>query len=277
MDRSGPRTTLAGDANADIMMTIIECVRARVLRGARTFMVKIKAHRGEPLNKKAENARQLSSKCQQWTTRTQRMTYEWEDSDGVQHVTAWSKAVRNAMLRGGAEYHRQRVLDRAGTNWNKNFLLSVDVGRQSIRQSASAGVQSDLMDAECWGKRCMLQLQEAENWKKPAATTWAAELLLREGESRECLGSWINSSAVHEAKKRRAKQVITCSFPCGKWLHRIGVRKSPGCELCKREMRKNTVSGDALPLETVAHLQSAGCKAQKKSVIVSPIIGAGGI
>ena len=58
---SGPRTTLAGDANADIMMTIIQCVRARVLRGARTFMIKIKAHRGEPLNEKAdtqaENAR----------------------------------------------------------------------------------------------------------------------------------------------------------------------------------------------------------------------------
>ena len=30
--------------------------------------------------------------------------------------------------------------------------------------------------------------------------------------------------AVHEAKKRRAKQVITWSFPCGKWLHMIGVR-----------------------------------------------------
>ena len=29
------------------------------------------------------------------------------------------------------------------------------------------------------------------------------------------------------------------------------------------------VLDDALPLETVAHLQSAGCKAQKKSVIVA--------
>jgi ribonuclease HI len=117
---SGPRTTLAGDANADIMMSIIECVRARALRGSRTFMIKIKAHRGEPLNEKAdtqaENDRQLSSECQRWTTCTQRMTYEWNDSDRVQHVTVWSKAVRNAMLRGGAEYHRQRVLDRAGTN-----------------------------------------------------------------------------------------------------------------------------------------------------------------
>ena len=100
-----------------------------------------------------------------------------------------------------------------------------------------------------------------------SATIWAAEFLLREGERRECLGSWINSSAVHEAKKRRAKQVITCSFPCGKWLHMIGARASPGCELCKRERRMDTTSTDALPIETVAHIQSAGCKAQKKSVI----------
>jgi hypothetical protein len=234
-------------------------------------MVKVKAHRGEPLNEKAdtqaENARQLSSECQQLTTRTQRMTYEWNDSDGVQHVTAWSKAVRNAMLRGGAEYQRQKALDRAGTNWNKTFLISTDVGLRSIRQTASAGAQSDLMNKERWGRRCMLQLQEAENWNKPAATTWAAEFLLREGESRKCLGSWINSNAVNEAKKRRAKQVITCSFPCGKWLHRIGVRTSPGCELCKIERRKDTVSLAALPEETVAHIQSAGCKAQRKSVI----------
>ena len=195
------------------------------------------------------------------------MTYEWNDSDGVQHVTAWSKAVRNAMLRGGAVYQRQRVLDRAGTNWNKNFLISADVGKQIIRQSASAGVPSDLMDTDRWGRRCMLQLQETANWNEPAATTWSAEFLLREGEIRECLDSWINSSAVHESKKRRAKQVITCSFPCGKWLHRICTRKSPGCELYKRERRKDTVLDDVLPLETVANLQSAGCKAQKKSVI----------
>jgi hypothetical protein len=113
----------------------------------------------------------------------------------------------------------------------------------------------------------MLQLQVAENWNKAAATTWSADFLLREGESRECLGSWINSSAVNEAKKRRAKQVITCSFPCGKWLHMIGGRKSPGCELCRRERLQDQSSDEALPLETVAHLQSAGCKSQKKSVI----------
>ena len=53
---SGPRTTLAGDANAGIMISIIECVRARVLRGARTFMIKIKAHQCSTLEvKEARN------------------------------------------------------------------------------------------------------------------------------------------------------------------------------------------------------------------------------
>ena len=65
-----------------------------------------------------------------------------------------------------------------------------------------------LMSNDRWGRRCMLQLQEDENWSKPTTTTWAAEFLLK-----EFLGSWIRSSAVHKAKKRRAKQVITCSFP----------------------------------------------------------------
>ena len=67
----------------------------------------------------------------------------------------------------------------------------------------------------------MTQLQETENRTSPAATTWAAEFLLRPGESREILGRWMSSNAIHENKKRRATQVITGSFPCRKWLHKL--------------------------------------------------------
>jgi len=77
----GLRTTLAGDANADIMKPIIECLRERVIRGARIFMVKVKTHRGEPLNEFAdtiaERARQLPDDSKQGTTRTPRLLYEW--------------------------------------------------------------------------------------------------------------------------------------------------------------------------------------------------------
>jgi ribonuclease HI len=80
---SGPRTTLADDANADMMKTIIECVRERVIRWARTFMIKVKAHRGEPLNERADTQAERADK-------------------GVKRVSTWSKAVRRAMLKGGA-------------------------------------------------------------------------------------------------------------------------------------------------------------------------------
>ena len=61
--------------------------------------------------------------------------------------------------------------------------------------------------------------------------------------------------------------MITGSFPCGKWLHKIGSRASPRCELCRREREMRGASLDSRPTETVAHIQSAGCNLQKKSVI----------
>jgi hypothetical protein len=56
-----------------------------------------------------------------------------------------------------------------------------------------------------------------------------------------------------------------CDRPSCKAL--IGTRASPGCELCKRERNMDLKTTDVLPTETVAHIQSAGCKAHKKSVI----------
>jgi hypothetical protein len=55
------------------------------------------------------------------------MTYEWSDN-GVKRVTAWSKTVRDAMLKGGAEFQRQKVLNRAAGNWSKEFLRTTDIG-----------------------------------------------------------------------------------------------------------------------------------------------------
>ena len=56
---------------------------------------------------------------------------------------------------------------------------------EALGKTASAGAQSDLMNKERWGRRCMLQLQEAEYLNKPAATTWVAEFLLREGNDED--------------------------------------------------------------------------------------------
>ena len=47
----------------------------------------------------------------------------------------------------------------------------------------------------------------------------------------------------------------------------FGARASLGCELCKRERQQRQEAIDNIPAETVAYIQSAGCKLQKKSVI----------
>ena len=105
-------------------------------------------------------------------------------------------------------------MNHAVTNWGKTFLRDTNAGLRSISQAASMGVQGDLMSNERWGRECMLQLQEDENWTKPTATTWAAEFLLRGGESREILGSWIRSGKVPEAKKRSAtRRCIAAPHP----------------------------------------------------------------
>ncbi len=70
------------------------------------------------------------------------------------------------MLRGGAEYQRQKAMNRAVANWSKTFLSSTNIGLHNIGQAASTGAQGDLMDNERWGWRCMLQLQEEKNWNK---------------------------------------------------------------------------------------------------------------
>jgi hypothetical protein len=60
-------------------------------------------------------------------------------------VTAWSKAVRDAMLKGGAEFQRQKVLNRAAGNWSKDFLRTTDIGLARIRQVACTGIKFDFM------------------------------------------------------------------------------------------------------------------------------------
>jgi hypothetical protein len=114
-------------------------------------MVKIKVHRGEPLNEEGdtvpERARQLPEDSKQWTTRTPRLLYEWTDK-GVKRVSTWLKAVRTAMLQGGAEFQRQRVLTNDAGNWSKEFLRTTDTGWGRVQQAAGAGVTSDLMDSK---------------------------------------------------------------------------------------------------------------------------------
>jgi ribonuclease HI len=51
----GDKASLSNTADADVLGFVIIKVRARIAAKARTFLVKIKAHRGEPLNERADD------------------------------------------------------------------------------------------------------------------------------------------------------------------------------------------------------------------------------
>ena len=86
--------------------------------------------------------RMRTRKSAKWTVCTPSMTYEWSDNNGVKQTTAWSKTVRKAMVRGGAEYQVQEAMNHAVINWSKTFLRDTNAGLQtlhSICQAASKG------------------------------------------------------------------------------------------------------------------------------------------
>ena len=50
----GGKATLAGAPDVDILREAIELLRARIEAGTAIFVVKMKAHRGEPANEEAD-------------------------------------------------------------------------------------------------------------------------------------------------------------------------------------------------------------------------------
>ena len=78
----GGKATLVGAPDADMLAAAIEILRKRIAAGTATFLVIVKAHRGEPAN---EGANILADKaisdpnvCKEWCQRTNRAVSTWK-------------------------------------------------------------------------------------------------------------------------------------------------------------------------------------------------------
>jgi len=122
----GGKATLVGVLDADILAVAIEKLRKRIAAGTGTFLVKVKAHRGEPAN---EGAVILADKAisdlragKEWCQRTNRAVFTWEQPcRKVGKVTyqdlhsTFNNSVRDAIRRGAAEnevqQHEEKLTD----------------------------------------------------------------------------------------------------------------------------------------------------------------------
>ena len=266
----GGRATLADAPDADILREILELLRARIEAGRATFFVKVKSHRGEPMNERAdtlaEEGRARPDEEKRWDARTDRMTFTIT-RQGTSKTSVWTDSVRNAFRKQAGRSKTQDMYEQAARNWSRRVWYPRDQRwMQATKEGRRAAKSGKFKDEQAWGKECFEDL-ERRDLGKPATTTWTTDFLVRGGESREELGKWLRNRAVPWKRRRRLIQVVTDTFPCGQWLHKIGRRSTAECELCRRikEMTDGNTQGD-VPVESIGHIQSAGCLGQSEVV-----------
>ena len=110
----GGNATLVGAPDADILAAAIEILRKRIAAGTATFLVKVKAHRGEPANEGADilsdNAIPDPKAGKEWCQRTNRAVFTWRkpcrEAGKVTYQdrhSTFNNSVRDTIRRGAAE------------------------------------------------------------------------------------------------------------------------------------------------------------------------------
>ena len=110
---------MVGAPDADILAAAIEILRKRIATGAATFLVKVKAHRGDPANEGADifaDKAKLDPKVgKEWCQRTNRAVFKWRkpcpEAGKVTYEdrhSTFDNSVRDAIRREAAEKEVQK-------------------------------------------------------------------------------------------------------------------------------------------------------------------------
>ena len=122
----GARVALHHCADSDILREVLKLLHERYVNKASTFLIKVKAHRGEPLNEDADTEAELGreNECIIWNDRTNRMVYSWTDKHGKHRRGTWSRGVRQAFKWGAAHAYLQKSLGRLLPKWKATSTAS---------------------------------------------------------------------------------------------------------------------------------------------------------
>ena len=139
----GGKATLATAPDADILREIVCLLTQRVQAGRATFLIKVKSHRGEPTNERAdtlaEEGREISDDDKRWDDRTDRMTFEVQKGDTTVR-SVWTNSVRNAFRKQAGWAKLQEARAAAAKHWTErvwyryNQRLRVDGRNGGIKE-----------------------------------------------------------------------------------------------------------------------------------------------
>jgi hypothetical protein len=95
---------------------------SNVRAGRATFLIKVKSHRGEPINERAdvlaEKGREISDDNKRWDERTDRMTFEVRKGDTTVR-SVWTNSVRNAFRKQAGRAKLQEARAAAARHWTE--------------------------------------------------------------------------------------------------------------------------------------------------------------
>ena len=139
----GGKATLATAPDADILREIVCLLTQRVQAGRATFLIKVKSHRGEPTNERAdtlaEEGREISDDDKRWDDRTDRMTFEVRKGNTTVR-SVWTNNVRNAFRKQAGWAKLQEARAAAAKHWTErvwyryNQRLRVDGRNGGIKE-----------------------------------------------------------------------------------------------------------------------------------------------
>jgi ribonuclease HI len=270
----GGKATLAAAPDADILQEILCLLTQRVRAGRAAFLIKVKSHRGEPINERAdtlaEEGRQISDDDTRWDVRADRMTFEVQKGNTTVR-SVWTNSVRNAFQRKAGWAKLQEVSATAAKHWTERVwycdrYCHKQRWMRSSKEGTAASRSGSFKNRQELGKKCFEDLDQ-RRMGRPATRTWSTDFLLREGSSRKEMGKWLKNNSIPWQRRRRLLQVVTGTFPCGQQMQKYGYSKTAACMLCQkaREECGGSWNGE-LPKEKIGHIQSAGCLGQKEVV-----------
>ena len=125
----GGKTSLANTADDDILEYILVKLSARITAKTRTFLVKVKTHRGEPLNEGADDLAEVGrllakeGEGYRWKQRTTRLVFSYYDRISSQWKKGtWSRTIRNTARRGATESLLEERLHHGANKWRMELF-----------------------------------------------------------------------------------------------------------------------------------------------------------
>ena len=214
---------LSKSPDADILKAIIVKLQKRVDAGAATLLIKVKAHRGDPLNEEADIRAELGRRKEYketiWGDLTNRTVYQWPAKQGktkVLKTSVWTDTVRNYIRQKAGEIAAFKALEVGALKWCKEHIP-----RDGNDWSEEGQIL--LEDPELWLDRptffwgCHTSRKRERTTEDGTfllhkigaiSSTFTSDWLLTEGESRDKLGEWLKKTQVRYQDQRRMLKSI---------------------------------------------------------------------